>query len=133
MGAAAPWHDDLSLWRTGVERAPTSARAFTGLSRALRNRGDLDAADAALTRAIALDPTFLRARVAAVYNAFARGDVEAARRAIEAVDRGGGSTQQGMKRARRCAALPQREAMACAGYAPDVGAGNHPVETTGAL
>lgn len=119
--AAAPWQDDLSLWTVGVERAPLSPRAWTGLSRARRLAGDLDGADAALTRAIALDPTFLRARVTAVYNALARGAVDRAKNAIGVVDRLGGHDQMGMKRARHCVELPPRDAITCSGGSANSG------------
>lgn len=112
--AAAPWQTDLSLWTAGVERAPLSPRAWTGLATARRVAGDLDGADAAIARAIALDPSFLRARVTAVYGALARGDVDRARQAILEVERLGGHDQTGMRQARRCVALAPADAIPCA-------------------
>lgn len=120
--AAAPWQTELSLWTVGVERAPLSPRAWTGLSRARRLAGDLDGADAALDHALALDPKFLRARVTAIYNALARADLPRAKSAIEVVDRLGGHDQMGMKRARRCVELPPHEAIVCSGAGGRTGA-----------
>ncbi len=120
--AAAIWKDDLSLWSAAIERAPTSSRAWTGLCRARRLSGDLPGAEAAIGRAIELDPKFLRARVNVVYNALAAGDLARARAAIETVDRLGGSAQMGMARARRCVGLPVDEAIRCSGAHPRSGA-----------
>lgn len=112
--AAAPWRSDAELWSVAVERAPTSARAWTGLARTLRLAGDLDGADHAIERAIALDPGSLRARVTRVYNRLARGDIAGARVELEEIRRRGGARQLGMRRAAQCAERPPGEAARCA-------------------
>jgi hypothetical protein len=114
-GAAAPWRSDRALWAVAVERAPASARAWTGLSQVLRASGDLDGADRAVEHAIMLEPTFLRARVTRVYNRLARGDVVRAREELEEIRRRGGARQQGMRRAAVCASGPPNAARACSG------------------
>lgn len=113
--AAAIWKNDLSLWSAAIERAPTSSRAWAGLCRARRLAGDLPGAEAAIQRAVELDPKFLRARVNVVYNALAAGDLTRARAAIDVVERLGGHAQMGMSRARRCVELPVDEAIRCSG------------------
>jgi uncharacterized membrane protein len=114
--AAAPWQTDLSLWEVATERAPTSPRAWTGLSRTLRILGDLDGADRAVARAIELDPGFLRARVTRLYNRLARGDMEGARADIREIQRLGGGRQLGMRQAEKCVDLAPQEAARCAGF-----------------
>ncbi|HEX4473915.1 MAG TPA: hypothetical protein VH142_02490 [Polyangiaceae bacterium] len=113
--AASAWKDDATLWRVATERAPTSARAFTGLARSLRLHGDLDGADRAIAHAIELDPNFLRARVTRLYGRLARGDVQGARADIVDIQKRGGGRQLGMRRAIRCAALSPEMSRRCAG------------------
>jgi len=113
--AVSAWKDDATLWRVATERAPTSARAFTGLSRSLRMHGDLDGADRAIAHAIELDPNFLRARVTRLYGRLARGDVEGARADIVDIKKRGGGRQLGMRRAIHCAALSPEMSRLCAG------------------
>lgn len=112
--AASPWRSDDDLWSAAITRAPSSARAWTGYASTRRAAGDLDAADRAIARAIALEPAFLTARVGRVYNLLARGDVAGARSAIEDVRRRGGARQLGMRKAEACARLPPSEAARCA-------------------
>jgi hypothetical protein len=119
--AAAPWESDTTLWNAAVERAPASARAWTGLSRIRRMAGDLDGADRAADRAVSLDPSFMRARVIRVYNRLARGDTERARAELDDIRKRGGARQQGMRRAAHCASLPSDEAARCA--APELARG----------
>lgn len=111
--AAAPFRSDADLWRIAVERAPLSPRAFAGLARVRRLSGDLDGADRAVERALALDPGSFMAKITRVYNRLARGDVEAARVEISEIEALGGRRHRGMRRAVRCAALPPREAATC--------------------
>lgn len=110
--AISIWRNDRTLWSTAVEHTPTSARAWTGLSRALRLSGELDRADEAVERALELDPGFTYARVTRIYNRLARGDVEEARRELTLVDQDQ-LEHPGLPRARRCAALSAREAPGC--------------------
>jgi len=111
--AAAPWRSDSALWSAAIERAPDSARAWTGFSRMRRMAGDLDGADRAVARAIELEPSFLRARVTRVYNLLARGDVVRARGELEDIRHRGGGRQLGMRRAEECVQLNPREAARC--------------------
>jgi hypothetical protein len=111
--AMAPWQSDETLWRAATERSPTSARAWTALARALRLGGHLDESDAAVDRAVRLDPSFLRARVTRVYNRLARGEVARARAEIAEIRALGGARQLGMRHAEACAALPSEAAAAC--------------------
>jgi hypothetical protein len=110
--AISIWRSDFTVWTAATDRAPTSARAWTGLSRALRLNGELDSADAAIERALELQPNFPYARVTKIYNRLARGDVETARldlALVEELD----LQHPGLARAKRCAALPSREAARC--------------------
>jgi protein O-mannosyl-transferase len=112
--AARPWTNDFSLWSEATRRAPTATRAWVGLSQAQRRKGDLDAADASIDRALALDPQSKIARVTRVYNLITRGELDTARRELEQIRTLGGERQRGMPRATRCAALESpREAAAC--------------------
>ena len=113
--AAAPWRSDLSLWTVAVAKAPSAPRAWVGLSRARRVEGDFVGADAAIERAVALDPSFVQAHVTRAYGLLARGSVDAARREVVVIDSLGGAEHRGMKRARRCATLSARAAPACIG------------------
>jgi hypothetical protein len=116
--AASPFRSDWELWHVATERAPESARAWTALSRELRLASDLDGADRAVARAIALDPTFLRARVTSIYDRLARGDVVRAKLQIEDLERRGGGNQAGVARAKKCAALPSVDAARCVSESP---------------
>jgi hypothetical protein len=113
--AASPWRSDDELWSAAIVRSPSSARAWTGYSDMRRMARDLDGADRAVARAIALDPGFLTARVTRVYNLLARGDVVGARGAIEDLRRRGGARQLGMRKAEECARLSPPEAATCVG------------------
>jgi hypothetical protein len=106
------WRDDFALWSAAAARTPASARAWTGLSRARRLRGELDRADEAVERALRLEPNFAHARVTKIYNRLARGDVETARGELAVADRLE-LQHPGLAHARRCAALPALEAPRC--------------------
>lgn len=110
--AISIWRSDLTVWTAATDRAPTSARAWTGLSRALRLSGQLDGADTAVERALQLEPGFTYARVTKIYNRLARGDVQTARRELDLVDELE-LEHPGLARARRCAALSSRQAPRC--------------------
>jgi len=112
--SAAPWHDDRKLWSEAIACAPTSPRAWVGLSRASRLAGDLDEADRDVDRAIALDPKFVGARVTRSYNLLCRGDVAGARRELAVIHDLGGDRHAGVAKATECAALAPDEARACA-------------------
>lgn len=111
--ATHAWRDDLALWSVASERAPGSFRSWVGLSRALRLQGDLDGAEAAVERAIALDPRSLSAHVTRAYVRLARGDVQGARSDIRSVRDLGGKHQKGLRRAEHCADLAPAEASRC--------------------
>jgi hypothetical protein len=111
--AAAPWRSDTDLWREAIARAPTSPRAWTAWSGLLRIRGDLDGADAAVERAIAVGPRAIRPRVTRIYNLLARGKVAEAKAGIASLEHDGYGWAQGLRYARRCAELSQVAAAAC--------------------
>lgn len=113
--AAAAWKSDLTLWNAASERAPGSYRTWVGLSRALRLTGDLDGAERAIERAIALYPDSRSAHVTRAYARLLRGDVVGARADIEKVKALGGTRQRGLRKAEQCAALEPRAARVCAG------------------
>jgi hypothetical protein len=113
QAAVAPWESDHTLWLEATLRAPSSPRAWVGLSYACRLDGDLDAADRAIDRAIALDPRFVSARVTRAYNLLARGDVEQARVELGTIHDLGGDRHRGVAKATRCVALPPDRAMVC--------------------
>jgi len=52
----------VSAYREALARAPSSPQALSNLAQALKRRGDLDEADAVLSRLIELDATLLTAR-----------------------------------------------------------------------
>lgn len=110
--AASAWRDDLTLWRTATSRAPGSARAWQGLSRAQRLRGHTAEARASVIRALMLDPHYGPARVTRVYVLAAAGAVPAARSALAKLsDRE--RRLPGVARAKRCLARSDREVAAC--------------------
>jgi hypothetical protein len=113
QSAAAPWRSDLSLWLEATQRAPTSPRAWVGLSQARRIEGNLDEAERAIERAIALDPKFIAARVTHVYDLLARGDLAGARSELGVIHELGGDHHRGVSRAARCAALTSDAAASC--------------------
>jgi hypothetical protein len=108
--AAAAYRDDRTLWPIAVERCPQSPRAWTGLARVRRLDGDLSGADAAVAEALRLDPSYAPARLTAIYNAIARGDVAAGRAMLDALPV---TSLPGLPRARTCAALAPDEARSC--------------------
>lgn len=108
--ARAPFRSDRDLWTNAVERAPDSARAWSGLARVRRLAGDLDGADAAARKAIALDPTYAPARLTRAYNLIARGELEEARAALLPLE---GKSLPGLALARTCVALRPDAARAC--------------------
>lgn len=111
--ACASWRSDRALWSTAVACAPTSPRAWVGLSRACRLDGDLDAADRDVDRALALDPKFIAAHVTRTYNLLWRGDVTEAQRELAVIHALGGSRHAGVAKAVECAALPPERASTC--------------------
>jgi len=113
QAATAPWQSDRTLWLAATELAPTSPRAWEGLSRVRRLDGDLDGADRDIDQAIALDPRFVPAHVTRVYNRLARGDLDGARAELAAIRALGGDHERGVTRATRCAALSPDDAKEC--------------------
>jgi tetratricopeptide (TPR) repeat protein len=116
--AEGAWQSEAQLWRVATERAPDSPRAWAGLSRTYRLRGDLDRADAAAERAVALDPSYSPAHLTRAYGALARGDLEKARVELDAVRGLGGAHQPGARHAIDCAARGPSEARACIDATP---------------
>ncbi len=113
QSSAAVWRSDRALWSAAIECAPSSPRAWVGLSRACRLDGDLGQADRAVDRALTLDPKFVTAHVTRAYNLLWRGDVERAKTELAAVHELGGDRQRGVAKAARCAEMPPEDAMAC--------------------
>ena len=52
------WSDERLLWREAVSRDPSNGSAYSELGRAHRERGELDQAEKALTRALDLTPDY---------------------------------------------------------------------------
>ncbi len=107
------WRDDLSLWTTAVRTAPSSPRAWTGLSRALRLKGDVIGAGRAVDHALDLDDGFVPARVTRAYTLIALGDCEAAGQEIDHLEREGYGEFRGVPKAARCVRLPTERARKC--------------------
>jgi len=101
-GAASVWHDDLALWASAVERAPTSARAWQGLARAQRRAGHADAARISIDRALRLHPAYPPALVTRVYVLVAQDRIREARDALDLLSGESAASQPGVARARRC-------------------------------
>jgi hypothetical protein len=118
MQAAQTFRDDRALWTIATERAPTSARAWTGLSRVHRLSGDLVLADRTVAKALSLDSTYLPAHLTRAYNQLARGDVIEANAELEYIRRAGGPVLPGYRRALECAALPPSGAQTCIAFVP---------------
>jgi Tfp pilus assembly protein PilF len=91
-------------------RAPTYR---TWVFARLRLKGDLDAAESSIERAIALRPDSRSAHVTRAYARLARGNVEGARADIQKVRDLGGARQRGLRGAERCAALEPGKARDC--------------------
>jgi len=113
QSALATWQSDATVWTTAARRTPDDPRAWQGLAWVLRRRGDLDGAEAAVERALALRPGYLPARVTRVYNLVARGRMRAARKQFEAILAAGGEATPGVARAGRCLRLAPEAAKAC--------------------
>lgn len=111
--AVAAWQDDFTLWSVAVERAPDSARSWTGLSRARRLAGDAAGAGEAVDQALQLEPDFVPAHVTRVYTLLAAGRMRAARRQIQALYRAGHGSARGLSRAERCARMGRERAKDC--------------------
>jgi tetratricopeptide (TPR) repeat protein len=56
------YRDEIALWTATVAASPAKARPWNNLGYALAQAGDIEAARHAYRRALALDPTHLRAR-----------------------------------------------------------------------
>ena len=78
-----------------------------------RLAGEIAAADQMVDRAIALDPTYVPARVTRTHNALARGDTETAKRELSAIEGLGGSTHPGFARAQLCSTMTPSRAREC--------------------
>jgi hypothetical protein len=111
--ATAPWRDDLSLWSVATDRAPESARAWTGLSRARRLRGDLPGATKAVDTALSLDPRFVPAHVTKAYTLLALGEPLLAQIELDRLRSEGNGSYRGVSRALRCARLSPNDARTC--------------------
>jgi len=113
QSAVTAWRDDFTLWTVASERAPGSYRTWVGLARAQRQRGDLDAAEQSVGRALTLFPNSLSAHVTRAYNRISRGDLEGARADIQRVRDLGGPRQRGLRRAAQCVELEVAAAKKC--------------------
>jgi hypothetical protein len=113
--AAGTWRDDTRLWTTAVEHAPRSAKAWAGLGWAHRRAGRLDESQAALDRALGLEPERPGTWVVVGGLRLVRGDIEGAQEVVRRLD-GVQPRPSGLERLRRClgAAAPAQ----CLGDAP---------------
>ncbi len=113
QSALATWQSDASVWTTATRRTPDAPRAWQGLAWVRRRSGDLDGAEAAIERALALRPGYRPALVTRVYNLIARGRMRAARKQFGAILAAGGEPTPGMARAGRCLRLSPGAAKTC--------------------
>lgn len=111
--ATAAWRDDLTLWSIAIRRAPGSARAWQGLARAQRLRGQTEAAGQSIQRALRIDPRYAPARVTQVYVLGAQGRAAEARLAIAKLPRTRAGSLPGVARARRCLRGSDDDLAAC--------------------
>lgn len=111
--ASTIFRSDDALFAAAVERAPRSARAHTALAYSYRMRGDVDASDRELVRALTLDPRYVRARVGQAMTALVRGDGDAANAILDAIE-ASGQPVEGLPAARRCARMTRAFAARCA-------------------
>lgn len=110
--SAAVWHDERSLWTEATRDAPSSSRAWAGLSRAARLEGHVDEALTHAQRAIALDPSYAPAHLTQAYNLIRAGRLDEAQVEIDFVERHAPESP-GLARARGCIARPAAEAASC--------------------
>jgi hypothetical protein len=108
--STATWHDERSLWTEATRVAPSSARAWAGLSRAVRREGVVDGAIVLSEHAIQVDPTYAPAHVTHAYNLLRVGRHDEALTELRSVQESAPNTP-GLARGLDCA---QREADALA-------------------
>lgn len=85
--ASLHFANDVSLFTRAVELSPRSARAYTALSFALRVRGELADAERHARTAIALDPSYPRARIGLAATHILMGREDEGRAELEALAR----------------------------------------------
>jgi protein O-mannosyl-transferase len=120
--ASSVWASEVDLWTFVAQTAPTSARAWTALSRVHRLADQEMLAERAVDRALALRPNYLPARTARVLNLTWFGDLAGARRALAAIDADERVHGDSLGAARRCAGAADAEAArACARRSVPVG------------
>lgn len=110
--SAAAWHDDRSLWTEATRVAPGSARAWAGLSRAVRLEGDVARALALSRRALALDPFYAPAHLTNAYNLICAGRRDEALADLAYAEEHA-PDMPGLARARACASRAAEAAAAC--------------------
>jgi hypothetical protein len=113
QSATSVWASDLTLWSAATSRAPSSPRAWSALARAERRDGALDRADAAVERALGLDPSYVPAHVTRLYDRIARADRRGAEAELETLRALHGEQGHGMRRALDCLARPDAELASC--------------------
>jgi protein O-mannosyl-transferase len=113
--ASTVWASEVDLWTFVAQTTPTSARAWTALSRVHRLADQQVLAERAVERALALRPGYLPARTARVLNLTWFGDLAGARRELSAIDADARVHGESLAAARRCAgAADAAMARACA-------------------
>lgn len=120
--ASSTWASEVDLWTVAVQSAPSSARAWTALSRVHRLAGQRELADRTIDRALALRPGYVSAQTARALNLLWFGDLRGARRQLGVMDPGASMQGESLRSARRCAsAADAASAAACAQRTVPVG------------
>jgi len=113
--ASGMWQNERALWIAATELTPSSPRAWSGLARVHRLAHEREAADAAMSRALAVGPDYAPGLVTEIYNHLAFGRVDEARERLLAMERRGFHDEGGLGKAKACAKLDAAAAAQCIG------------------
>jgi len=111
--ASGMWRNERALWSAATELTPASPRAWAALARVHRLASERDAADVAMSRALAVGPDYAPGLVTEIYNHLAFGRLEEARERLTAMERRGFHDEGGLGKAKACAKLDAGAAAQC--------------------